>query len=85
MEVNVQDANLELSNRLSPTHLEMLRCGSGISDDVIAARGYRTVADRADLAALGFKPAQCRVPGLLLPLWAPDGDHPAPAPARLPA
>jgi hypothetical protein len=74
---NVQHTNVELIHRLSPAHLEMLRRGSGISDEVIAARGYRTITDRADLPALGFKPAQCRVPGLLLPMWPPDADHPA--------
>jgi hypothetical protein len=74
---NVQHTNVELTHRLSPAHLEMLRRGSGISDEVIAARGYRTIIDRADLPALGFKPAQCRVPGLLLPMWPPDADHPA--------
>ena len=79
MEVNVQDVHPEQPQRLSRAHLEMLRRGSAISDEVIAARGYRTVADPADLAALGFSPAQCRVPGLLLPLWAPDAaaDRPA--------
>jgi hypothetical protein len=78
MEGNVSDVQPELSQHLSPAHLEMLRRGSAISDDVIAARGYRTVTDPVALAALGFSPAQCRVPGLLLPLWAPGVDD-APA------
>jgi hypothetical protein len=47
-----------LSRRLSPAHLEMLRRDSAIADEVIAARGYRTVVDAAELAALGFSPAQ---------------------------
>ncbi len=68
-----------LSRRLRPNHLEMLRRESGIADEVIAARGYRTVTDHADLAALGFSPQQCRVPGLLLPLWPPDGGDGQPA------
>jgi hypothetical protein len=54
----------------------MLRDGSAIAGTVIAARGYRTVTDTADLKALGFTPAQCRVPGLLLPLWTTDGRQP---------
>ena len=55
---------LDLSRRLSAAHLEALRRGSAISDEVIAARGYRTIADRTELAALGFAPSQQRVPGL---------------------
>lgn len=51
----------------------MLRQASGISDEVIAARGYRTVTDEAELAALGFAPRQRRTPGLLLPLHTTDG------------
>ena len=59
-------------SQLSPQHLSMLHA-SAISDSVILARGYRTVTSLADLRALGFAPAQCRVPGLLLPLWTTDG------------
>ena len=51
----------------------MLRDGSAISDDVIAARGYSTVTDPKDLLDLGFATAQRRVPGLLLPLHATNG------------
>lgn len=60
---------------LSPAHLGMLRSGSGISDDVILARGYRTVTDPDELEVLGFAPAQRKVPGLLLPLWTTDGSN----------
>jgi hypothetical protein len=77
----VSDVHPELTHCLSAPHLEMLRRGSGISDAVIAARGYRTVTDPKELAALGFTPRQCRVPGLLLPLWPPDADPAAPVPA----
>ena len=62
-----------LSQRLSPQHLRMLREESAIADEVILHRGYRTVADAALLRKLGFAPAQCRVPALLLPIWATDG------------
>ncbi len=46
----MSDASLDLTHRLSAHHLEMLRRGSGISDQVIAARGYRTVTDPKELA-----------------------------------
>lgn len=58
---------------LSSRHLQALK-ESAISDDVIAERGYRTITGPAELEALGFAPQQCRVPGLLLPLFAIDGD-----------
>lgn len=60
---------------LSEKHLTMLRDESGIADAVIAARGYRTVTDAEELRTLGFSPAQCRVPGLLLPLHTTDGGN----------
>ena len=60
---------------LSDTHYTMLAGGSGISDENIQARGYKTVIADSDLKALGFAPAQCRAPGLLLPLWTPDGSN----------
>lgn len=62
--------------RLSDKHLVMLRGDSAITDEVILARGYRTVSDRHELQALGFATSQARVPGLLLPLHAPDGRVP---------
>jgi hypothetical protein len=58
---------------LSDRHLRMLLDESGISMAVITARGYRTITDAAELVALGFGPAQRRVPGLLLPLHTTDG------------
>jgi hypothetical protein len=39
---------------LSEKHLQLLRDGSGIGDEVVAARGYRTITDEADLLRLGF-------------------------------
>ncbi len=60
---------------VSDLHLKMLRDESGIADAVIQARGYRTIDDPADLRKLGFVPSQCRVPGLLLPLWTTDGHN----------
>ena len=60
---------------LSPEHLAMLRDGSSISDEKIKARGYRTITEAKELMQLGFTRSQCRVPGLLLPLWATDGQN----------
>jgi Domain of unknown function (DUF3854) len=61
--------------KLSNEHLQMLDKGSGISEEVILARGYRTVTDTRELAALGFAPAQQRTPGLLIPVYGPDGSN----------
>lgn len=59
--------------QLSERHLKMLREESGISDEVIAARGYRTVTDEKELIPLGFSTVQRRTPGLLIPGHGPDG------------
>jgi hypothetical protein len=48
--------------------------GSGIAEEVIAARGYRTVTVPAELHRLGLSHAQCRVPALLVPIWSPHGE-----------
>ena len=60
---------------LSLEHLRMLLEGSGISEEVIAARSYRTITGADELDALGFAPAQRRVPGLLLPVHCTDGSN----------
>jgi hypothetical protein len=60
---------------LSDTHRHILAIESGISEAIIQARGYRTITDAAELRELGFTPAQCRPPGLLLPLWTTDGQN----------
>lgn len=59
---------------LSDRHLRELREGSGLSDDVIKARGYETVTDKKRLKSLGFAGFQCRVPSLLIPLYAANGE-----------
>jgi len=64
-----------LPAQLSAKHLAILRTESAISDAVIQARGYRTITDAKELTALGFAPAQCRVPGLLLPIHTTDGGN----------
>jgi hypothetical protein len=57
-------------------HYDALRRGSGITDDVIRERAYRSALGEQELADLGFSPAQRRPPGLLLPVWTPDGQNP---------
>jgi hypothetical protein len=61
---------------LSPSHLDSLR-GSGISDDIIRERGYRTVACQSDLMALGFSARQAAAAKnghvLVIPLYGVDG------------
>jgi hypothetical protein len=59
---------------LSQKHFDILHA-SAINDDVIGARGYRTITDANELHELGFSPAQCRVPGLLLPVHTTDGGN----------
>jgi len=66
----------DLAARLQPHHLRMLRDESAIADDVILARGYRTVTQPGELAGLGFTQAQRLAPGLLLPLHPTDGSEP---------
>lgn len=62
-------------DRLTPQHLDMLRDGSKIADDVIRERGYYTETDAKALEALGFAHYQCRAPALVLPLHTTDGQN----------
>jgi hypothetical protein len=62
--------------KLSPEHYAQLREGSGISDEVIEQRGYRTVTEPGELMKLGFERKQTQnVPGLLLPVHCTDGSN----------
>ena len=65
---------------LTLEHYTMLAQESGIADEVIAERGYRSIdgaSGYTDLKALGFSQAQARLtPGLLLPLHTTDGKQP---------
>ena len=54
---------------LSPEHRQTLEQESGITPEVINARGYRTVTSKSQLRDLGFSDSQIRVPALLLPIW----------------
>ena len=58
---------------LYPVHRASLEIGSGISSEVIAARGYRTETTKAELGRLGFANTQRRVPALLIPVWNISG------------
>lgn len=61
--------------KLSERHRQKLYVESAIKDEVIEARGYRTVTRPSELAALGFSRTQQRVPALLLPIYGPDGTN----------
>src|SRR5438128_8437606 len=59
---------------LSSTHYAMLAQESGISDSVIAARGYRTSTGYSELKSLGIVlPRSADAHGLLLPLHTVEG------------
>lgn len=58
---------------LANNHAAML-AASAISADVLAARGYRTVTTKAELARLGFSSAQQLVPALLIPVRIVTGE-----------
>lgn len=60
---------------LSERHLKMLRDDSAIADEVINARGYRTITDKQDLEKLGFSKSQQLTPGLLMPVKGTDGTN----------
>ena len=73
------DYNIVLARpeTLDPRHWDSLVQSSGVNPQVVLARGYKTVTTREELRALGFSSEQCRaVPGLLLPVHAPDGTRP---------
>ena len=42
---------------LSAAHLQMLSVESAITDEVIAARGYATITDKAEAGQRGFSEA----------------------------
>lgn len=64
----------DLQDKLSPEHRKMLTEGSGISDEIIEQRGYRTITDPKELMDLGFDRKQTvNIPGLLLPVHCTDG------------
>lgn len=58
---------------LLPQHLAMIKA-SGISLEVVAARGYRSVTKKSELRELGFGATQCLVPTLLIPVFNAAGE-----------
>ena len=62
--MKVKQALAELADH----HKKMLTEESGISEIVVAARGYRTVTDAEELSSMGFEDYQCLAPGLLIPV-----------------
>ena len=64
---------MNTNNVLLARHLEMLQ-KSSISEEVIAARGYRSAQTQKELREIGFSEAQSnQVPGLLIPIWGVEG------------
>src|SRR5262245_51710624 len=60
---------------LVPHHYAMLHDGSAIADEVITARGYRSLAHPDELMDLGFTKTQARTaPALAIPLWNVHGE-----------
>lgn len=57
---------------LLQVHFQLLS-KSAIAVEVIKERGYRSAIGPAELEKLGFAKAQQRVPGIVIPLYAPDG------------
>jgi putative DNA primase/helicase len=81
-----------LRQTLSDNHLFMLTQESGISEEVIASRGYWTCEDEEDLIELGFNKRQRRTPCLVIPVRGITGevlfhrirpDDPRPDPEKL--
>lgn len=54
-------------------HYDHLLIGSGIAAEVIRERGYRSILGHKELADAGYSKSQQRWPGILIPLYAPDG------------
>jgi len=63
-----------VNDPLSKSHRIMLEQESGVSANIVAARGYETVTTRTELKQRGFSSAQQNVPALLIPIFSPTGD-----------
>jgi putative DNA primase/helicase len=55
---------------LAPHHAQMLLEESGISEEIVVGRGYRTVDEPEDLKASGFSERQLLTPALEIPLFS---------------
>lgn len=70
------DSSQETAPLLTAEHIAQLRDGSGISEEVILERGYRSIATRTILREFGFAPSQCKAaPGLLIPQHCTDSSN----------
>jgi len=65
-----------MDRRLAPQHYDELRNGSGISPEVIEARGAYTESSAARLRSLGFADYQALAPALVLPVHSLNGWDP---------
>jgi len=72
---NPATADAGIDDLLLPHHLEALRSESGISDQAILARGYRSVVTFKAARDLGFSQSQSLVPALAIPLWNVRGER----------
>lgn len=63
-----------VARKLSKRHRRELEEGSGLTADVIDARGYETVKDRARLLEFDYEPFQWTGSGLLVPIRDAYGD-----------
>lgn len=73
MDYKSEENKNDTINFISDKHLQMLQEESGIAKSLISERGYRTITTKEGLLKLGFSESQTLVPGLLLPVHAPDG------------
>jgi hypothetical protein len=62
----------ERHETLRNEHYNMLR-ESGIRDEIINERGYRSISTRAELKRLGYADSQCNVPTLNIPIHSAAG------------
>ena len=76
---DVSSVSSSEATSLTETHQEQLIAGSGLSQEVIAARGYYSISGAdgyATLKRLGFKPGRSQnCDGLILPLHSTDGQQ----------
>ncbi len=59
---------------LRDDHRRVLTDESAISPEVVDERGYYTAATKAELERKGFGRAQRLAPGLMMPVWGPNGE-----------
>jgi len=70
---STQEAQRVNEQGLLPQHQALVE-QSAITSEVAAARGYRSILQKAELRRLGFSDRQCNPPGLLIPVWGVTGE-----------